>query len=108
MHNASMIYGYARVSTTGSASERRPAPGARHVPGDHQKVGRIAREAVNCRDDHHMTVGEGRRQFPKLRSVGGCTGDFLSVHPFATGRFELGKLAGEVLGVDLYDLGFCR
>ena len=74
------------------------SPGALHVAGDHQKVGRVAREAVNCRDYHHVAGGEGGHQLLKLRAVGGRAGDLLAEHLLASGRLELGKLAGEVLG----------
>jgi hypothetical protein len=32
-------------------------PGPLHVTGDDKKVGRIARQAVNCRDYHNVAVG---------------------------------------------------
>lgn len=35
----------------------------------------------------------------KLRPVGGRAGDLLPEHLFAPGSLQLGKLAGEVLGV---------
>ncbi len=31
---------------------------AQHVAGDDKKVGRIARQAVNCRDYHNVTMAE--------------------------------------------------
>jgi hypothetical protein len=44
-------------------------------------------------------VGEGRHQLSKLRPVRGHVGDLLAEHLFAPGRFRLGKLVGQVLGV---------
>ena len=49
------------VSTTGSASDRRPGParpGTLHVAADHHKVGRVTQEAVNRRDNHHIPVSK--------------------------------------------------
>jgi hypothetical protein len=37
-------------------------PGALHVTGDNKKVGRIARQAVNCRDYYYVAMGEGGHQ----------------------------------------------
>jgi hypothetical protein len=71
--------------------------GELHVAGDHQKIGRITREAVNCRNDDNITVREGGHKLRELRPVGGGAGDLLAEHLFAPGRLELGKLAAEVL-----------
>jgi len=38
-------------------------------------------------------------QFLKLRPVGGRSGDLFPEHLFAPGSLQLGKLAGEVLGL---------
>jgi hypothetical protein len=70
-----------------------------HLAGDDEKTGRVARQAVNRRDDYHVAGGELGYQFLKLRPVGGRSGDLFPEHLFAPGRLELGKLAGEVLGV---------
>jgi hypothetical protein len=71
------------VSTTGSASERRPAA-ALHVAGGHQKVGRVARDAVNHRDDDNIAVAKGSHQLLKLRRAGHLLADRL----FAAGRLS--------------------
>jgi hypothetical protein len=55
-------------------------PGALHVAGDHGEIGRVAREAVNRRDDDDIAVGEGGHHLPKLRPVGGPAGDLLAEH----------------------------
>jgi len=61
------------------------------------KVGRVARQPVNGRDDHYVAVGELGYQFPKLWPVGGGADQLLTEHLFAPGSLRLGKLAGEVL-----------
>jgi hypothetical protein len=71
--------------------------GALHVAGDREKVGGVAREAVNRWDHNNIAVRKGGHQLFKLQPVGGRPGDLLAQHFFATGRLELGKLAGEVL-----------
>jgi len=86
------------VSRNGSASDRIPAPGALHVAGNHQQVGRVAREAVNRRSDNNIAGGEGLHQLGKLRPVGRGAGDFLAEHFFASGRLQLAHLSGFVLG----------
>jgi hypothetical protein len=86
------------VSTTGSAIERRPAPGALHVAGDHQKIGCIAREPVNSRGDDNIAGAERLHQLLQ-QPVGDGAGDLLAEHLFAAGSLQLGKLAGEVLSV---------
>jgi hypothetical protein len=53
-------------------------PGALHVAGDNQKVGCVARQAVNGRGYHHVAGGELLDQCAKLRPVGGGAGDFLA------------------------------
>ena len=73
--------------------------GALHVAGDHQKVGRVARQPVNGGGDDNVAGREGFHQLLKLRPVGGGAGDLLAEHLFASSRLELSKLAGEVLGV---------
>jgi hypothetical protein len=45
--------------------------GALYVPGDHQKIGRIARQAVNDRGDHNIAGRKGRHRLLKRRPVGG-------------------------------------
>jgi hypothetical protein len=84
------------VSTTGSAIERRPAPDTLHVASDHHKIGCVAREAVNGRDDDDIAGREGLHKLCKLRPVGGRAGDLLAECPFAPGRLQLGKLAAKV------------
>jgi len=68
-----------------------------HLASDDQKIGCVARQAVNGRDDHHVAMRKGGHQFSKLRSVGGGAGDLLPEHLFAPGSLQLGELAGEVL-----------
>jgi hypothetical protein len=68
-----------------------------HLAGDNQKVGRVAGQAVNCRDDYHVAVGEGGQQPFKLWPVGGRAGDLLTENLLATGCLELDRRAGEVL-----------
>jgi hypothetical protein len=74
-------------------------PGLLHLARDDQKVGRVARQAVNGRDDYHVAGGELPYQLSKLWPVGGRPSDLFAEHLFATGSLQLGKLAGEVLGV---------
>jgi len=75
-------------------------PGALDVAGDHQKIGRVARETVNGRGDHDIAGGEGLHQPGKLRPVGRGAGDLLAenVLSLASGGAELVELVGEVLG----------
>jgi len=65
---------------------RYTGPGPLHVAGDHQKVGRVAREAVNGRGNHHVAGDEAGHQLFELRPVGGRAGDLLAENPFASGR----------------------
>jgi hypothetical protein len=65
--------------------------------GDHQQVGRIAREPVNRRGDDNIAGREGLHQLLELRPVGGRARDLLAEHFFAPRRLQFGKLAGEVL-----------
>jgi hypothetical protein len=74
----------------------RPRPAA--CPGDNQKVGRVARQAVNGRGYHHVAGDEFLHQCAKLRPVGRGASDFLAEHFFASGRLELAHLSGFVLG----------
>jgi hypothetical protein len=53
-------------------------PGALHVAGDNQKVGRVTREPVNGGDDDNITVCEGGHELLKLRPVGGRAGNLLA------------------------------
>ena len=85
------------VSRNGSASERMPAPGLLHLASDDQKIGRVARQAVNGRDDHNVAIHKDGHQFSKLWPVSVGAGQLLPVHVFAPGSLQLGKLAGEVL-----------
>jgi hypothetical protein len=73
--------------------------GALHVAGDDQKVGRVTRDAVNGGDDDNIAVIKDSHHLSKLRPVGGGAGDLLAEHLFAAGSLQLGKLAGEVLGI---------
>ena len=59
--------------------------GALHVAGDHQKIGRLAREAVNGRGDDDIAGREVAHELLKLRPVGGRAGDLLAEHLFAPG-----------------------
>jgi hypothetical protein len=72
--------------------------GALDVAGDHQKIGRVAREAVNGRGDHDIAGGEGIDHLRQLRPVGRRAGDLLMERLFTPGGAELGELVGEVLG----------
>jgi hypothetical protein len=74
-------------------------PGTLHVAGDHQKAGCVAREAVNGGDDDTSPCARAAMSFLSCGAVGGRAGDLLTEHLFASGCLELGKLAGEVLGV---------
>ena len=65
--------------------------GPLHVAGDYQKIGRVARETVNRRDDDNIAVADSGHQLAKLRPVAGRAGDLLAEHLFAPGRFQLGK-----------------
>ena len=87
------------VSDNRLGNRTQACAGALHVAGDHQKIGRIAQEAVNGRGDHNIAGREGLHQLLELRPVGGGAGDLLAEHLFAADRLQLGKLAGEVLGV---------
>ena len=69
------------------------------VMARHRCRGNRTQKPVYCGDGDNIAVGEGRRQLPKLRPVGGRVGDLLAEHLFAPGRFQLGKLAGQDLGV---------
>ena len=59
-------------------------PGLLHLAGDDQKVGRVTRQAVNCRDDHHVAGGELGYQFLKLWPVGGRAGQLYPGTPVRT------------------------
>jgi hypothetical protein len=76
------------VSRYGSASERIPAP-ALHLACHNQKIGRVAREPVNGRSDHHVAGREGLHQLSKLRPVGRGAGDLVAEYLLAPGRLEL-------------------
>ena len=70
---------------------------ALHLAGDNQKVGRVAREAVNSRV---ITISPRPAHQPaKLRPVGRSADDFLAeyVPALASGRAQVAKLGGEVL-----------
>ena len=69
----------------------------RHVAGDVEKVGRVARQPINCRDDNHVAMRENGHQLFKLWPLGGRAGDLLTIYLLATGCLELGRRAGEVL-----------
>jgi hypothetical protein len=71
--------------------------GALHIAGDNQKVGRVAREPVDRRGDHHVAGDEATDEFFKLRPVGGRAGDLLTEYLLAPGRLELGDLAALIL-----------
>jgi hypothetical protein len=73
-------------------------PGALHVAGDNEKVGRVAREPVNGRSDHRVAGGELLHQCAKLRPVGRGAGDLLAEHLFAPSRLQLAHLSGFILG----------
>jgi len=73
--------------------------GALHVAGDHQKIGRIAREAVNGRSDDNIA---GREAFISFLSCGRSAVVpvvFSAEHFFASAGREWGAMTGEVLGV---------
>jgi hypothetical protein len=59
----------------------------------------VARQTIDGRDNHHVAGADGRHEFLELRPVGRRAADLLPVHALASGRLELGELAGEVLGV---------
>jgi hypothetical protein len=63
-------------------------PGALHVAGDNQKVGCVARQAVNGRGYHYVAGGKPFHQLAKLRPVGRGAGDFLAEHFFASAAFS--------------------
>jgi hypothetical protein len=65
---------------------------------DNQKVGRVPRTAVNGRGDDNIAGGKPFHQLDKLRPVGLGAGDPLAEYLFASGRLQLGHLAGFVLG----------
>ena len=73
-------------------------PGALHVAGDNQKVGRIARKAVNGRGYDNIAGYKFLHQLAKLRPVGRGADDLLAEYLFAPGRLQLAHLAGFVLG----------
>src|SRR5262249_45896675 len=68
--------------------------GALHLAGDHEKVGRVAREAANRWRDDNIAGREGLHQLFKLRPVGRGAGDLLAEYLFATGRLKLVHLPG--------------
>jgi hypothetical protein len=70
------------VSRNGSASDRMPAP-ALHLARDHEKIGRVARQPVNRRDDDDIAGAKGIHQLAELRAVGGRAGDLLAKDRFA-------------------------
>jgi hypothetical protein len=72
---------------------------ALHLVGDDQKIGRVAREAVNRWDDDDIAGAKGGYQLAERGPLGSCARDLFAEHLFASGGAELGKLAGEVLGV---------
>jgi hypothetical protein len=53
-----------------------------HLAGDDEKVGRVARKAVNCWDYHYVAVGDGGQRFSKLWPVGDRAGDLSRGIPF--------------------------
>jgi hypothetical protein len=61
------------------------------------KVGRVAREAANGWNDHHVAVSEGGHQFSKLRPVGVGAGELFAELLLTPGGLQLGELAGKVL-----------
>lgn len=67
--------------------------GALHIAGDHQKIGRIAREAANGWGDDNIAGREGGYQLLKLRPLGSRAPDLLAERFSAAGRAELGKPA---------------
>ena len=62
------------------------SPGPLHLAGDHQQVGRVARQPVNRRGYYHVAGGKPFHQLAKLGPVGPGAGDFLAEHLFAPGR----------------------
>jgi len=80
--------------------DQRPdtGPGALHLAGDNQKVGRIAREPVNGRGDHHVAGGQLLYQLAKLRPVGRGARDLLAEHLPAPGCLQFFDLSALVLG----------
>jgi hypothetical protein len=65
---------------------------------DNEKIGCVARQAVNGRGYHHVARRKGLHQLGKLRPVGRGAGDLLAEHFFALGRLQLAHLFGFVLG----------
>ena len=85
MHNESMIYGYARVST--AAQDESGQVKQLKAAG----CGKIFREKITG------TTAE-RPELGKLRPVGRGAGDLLAEYPSAPGRLELAHLTALVLG----------
>jgi hypothetical protein len=63
--------------------------GALHLAGDNEKVGRVAREAINRRGDHNIAGSELLHQLAELRPVGRGAGDLLAEYLSASGRLQL-------------------
>src|SRR6266478_7576522 len=85
------------VSTTGSASERRPR--RRAACRGRSPEDRLCRARGGQRDDDNVAGGDGRHQLLKLRPLGGRPGDLFAEYLFAALRPELRNLVRQVLGV---------
>jgi hypothetical protein len=68
------------------------------VMARHRCRGNRTQKPVYCGDGDNIAVGEGRRQLPKLRPVGGRVGDLLAEPPFRTRPLSVGQAGRSGLG----------